>query len=51
MDLSIAAIANRLAAFRHHCSAQGLSLTPQRLAIYERSRPFVEAGFEGRVDF
>ncbi len=23
----------------------------QRLAIYERSRPFVEAGFEGRVDF
>lgn len=34
MDLSRAAIDNRLAAFRHRCEDLGLALTPQRLAIY-----------------
>ena len=35
MDVSISAIQNRLAAFRRHCSDRGLSLTPQRFAIYQ----------------
>jgi Fur family peroxide stress response transcriptional regulator len=34
MDISLAAIENRLATFRQHCREGGLALTPQRLAIY-----------------
>lgn len=35
MDVSRAAIDHRLAAFRKRCGDLGLSLTPQRLAIYQ----------------
>jgi Fur family peroxide stress response transcriptional regulator len=35
MDTNPAAIAKRLSAFREKCTEGGLSLTPQRLAIYE----------------
>jgi Fur family peroxide stress response transcriptional regulator len=35
MDISTAAVENRLTAFRRHCTERGLALTPQRLAIYQ----------------
>src|SRR5271165_2109204 len=35
MDISHAAIENRLSRFRQRCGELGLALTPQRLAIYQ----------------
>src|SRR5947209_20372972 len=35
MDTSLPAITTRLDAFRRRCTHLGLTLTPQRLAIYE----------------